>query len=59
MPLPHLKKDNNFENPDFETVDKEIAHQKYAQTHPFTPARDVKNPDDDGPDQDPSASDRS
>ena len=61
MALPHLKKENNFEMGDFESVENEMARY-HDNRHPFVPAHDVKNPaldNDEEPKDDKKASDGS
>ena len=58
MPLPHLKKANNVEPPEFKSVEDEMNRVR-GETHAFTPAHEVPNAelDDDGSDKDEKASD--
>lgn len=60
MPLPHLKKENNADQEPFVSVEHEMTRLR-GETHPFTPARDIPNPelDNAGSDKDKAASDRS
>jgi len=40
--LPHMKKSNQEKPEEFISVENEMA-KIHAETHPFTPARDVPN----------------